>query len=340
MANSPRPRTYEATTSLTASKDGVTNVAQHEDDGDYEEEDCDETLDKFKNEIDDEDYDGGLQTTPISTKVEYKGKFGGSAKGRECHRWTPAQEAAAVEHMLNIRAEGKIIGEKAFQELHNRLLATFGVEWNHTVSGIHNAWFRRDLGKRVKRQEARKKAQKEIQEQLEDTALGLSEKSKRERKRKSSIKSGAGIKRVRSTNHTDDEMDGKPAEKKADDVTRALGVDLSLLNITTPNNILQDGSFASTLLPIATTPASSLPLFEARDYPTVTIAFKHFSNNTHRRKPFTACRDVRQLFTQAVTGQVFKDVTTQYMVLAAKIGSSKKYIWMAQNDEDDYEKLV
>jgi hypothetical protein len=56
--------------------------------------------------------------------------------------------------MVEIRAEGEVVGDSAFEELHRRLVARIP-GWNHSVSGILNAWHRRKLVHKVYRAETR-----------------------------------------------------------------------------------------------------------------------------------------------------------------------------------------
>jgi hypothetical protein len=56
--------------------------------------------------------------------------------------------------MVEIRAEGEVVGDSAFEGLHRRLVARIP-GWNHSVSGILNAWHRRKLVHKVYRAEAR-----------------------------------------------------------------------------------------------------------------------------------------------------------------------------------------
>ena len=99
---------------------------------------------------------GSADASPVPARNETRDqrRFGGSSKGRKFYRWTPRQELAAVEAMVEIRAEGEVVGDSAFEELHRRLVARIP-GWNHGVSGNLNAWHRRKLVHKVYRAEAR-----------------------------------------------------------------------------------------------------------------------------------------------------------------------------------------
>lgn len=147
-----------------------------EDDEDDESNEQDEVMDEDK----DEEYESDIKPAtrrrkPTTTRepATTTRKIGGSRKGRHCHRWTPAQQNAVVKHMLAIHAEGEITGDETKVECHKRLIAEYGDKWNHTVSGIQNAWHRRGLARRVKREELLMKAQQEVNEAEEDKKLGI-----------------------------------------------------------------------------------------------------------------------------------------------------------------------
>jgi hypothetical protein len=59
-----------------------------------------------------------------------------------------------VEILAEDEVEGEVVGDSAFEELHRRLVARIP-GWNHSVSGILNAWHRRKLVHKVYRAEAR-----------------------------------------------------------------------------------------------------------------------------------------------------------------------------------------
>ena len=283
-------------------------------------------------EIADGDFIADSPAAPAPKKATDKRKNGGPLPGRTCNRWTPSQEDAALKVMKEVRAEGMLTGAARFEEVYSRLIAIYGSEWNHSASGINNYWHRRKLGPIVYREEARNRIEKERQERREDEELGLIVKGNRVRKRSNSTTTNfiVDTKREPST----DDIDGDVLAQTAETAPKRRRLVLGSSDMPLHRETVSNTPFSSSPPPV------DLPQVQARDFPSVTIAFKHFANDTRRKKPFSACRTVRDLFTQAVTGHVFQDTRTQYMVLAAKVGASKKYVWMAQNDQDDYDKLV
>ena len=173
-------------TSPTSEDDAMTDVGQLEEDDHYEEEDAEDFGDDeddendegselgAKDEDDDEEYESDVKQKPAATKpIKNRRNIGGSTKGRRCERWTPVQEDAAAKHMLLIHDEGELLGDKKMVELQERLVGEFGAAWNHTLSGLYNAWHRRGLNKRFQREGERAKAKKEQEQALEDSKLGI-----------------------------------------------------------------------------------------------------------------------------------------------------------------------
>lgn len=323
----------EIKTSPVSQGDNLNDVAMY--DEDYDEVDGG-VADEAKDEIDDEDCGGGAGPKPVGTKnrkTTDKRKFGGSSKGRKCYRWTPKQEAAAVDTMLEIRAEGEILGDACFDELYKRLVAKYGSDWNHSISGIHNAWHRRDLVTRVHRAEARAEQQKRLQVEKEDEELGLTAKDKRGWKRKYSSKYATSqIKHGRSPDNENEVVD---REKPVITSKRSR---IGTSGLTTRSSLSINTTFtpASVSSNLFTPPATMSPSPAVLDFPTVTIGFKRHNNTTRRTREFTDVNTMHKFWNQVVATPMFNNLETDFMVVKVVINNGRNPLHMAQHDKADY----
>jgi hypothetical protein len=268
-------------------------------------------------------------------KATDKRKFGGSSKGRKCYRWTPKQEKAAIAEMLQIRAEGEILGDACFEELYKRLLSK-DPAWNHSVSGIHNAWHRRDLVQYVIRAEAKAKQEKRQQQAKEDKELGLAFRSKRPLKRKSATKSAIPAKYERGDNATDEETDVESMffskRRRTDSPRTFTGTNLRDLDTTFSCDLSAPNVFTS--------PATTSSDHRVLDFPTVTIGFKRHNNSSRRTREFAEVNTMNRFWNQVVATPMFNNLGTAFMVVSVWVGAAQKPHYMAQHDKVDYADFV
>lgn len=313
-------------------------------------QDYGDTSDDIEGEF--EDNGGSADHTPVlgakvngkrkgKEKATDKRKFGGSSKGRKCFRWTPKQEKAAIRGMLQIRAEGEILGDACFEELYKRLLAR-DPTWNHSVSGIHNAWHRRNLVAAVQRSEAMaRREQEELQKKI-DKELGLAFKPKRPAKRKTTTKKSQHLTKhecdTNSLNEDDEETDdalmfvSNRKRPRLGSFTPLTQPNLASLDAASPRNLPATNVFAS-----PATMAASQRVF---DFPTVTVSFKHRKNGSRRTRDFTHVDTMNRFWNQVVATPMFNNLREDFMVVAFWFGESERRYTMAMHDELDYAYFV
>ena len=295
----------------------------------YEEDDSGSDGDETRDISEDSDYRGSADASPFPAKR----RFGGSSKGRKCYRWTPRQELAAVEAMVEIRAEGEVHGDAAFEEAHRRLVARVP-GWNHSVSGILNAWNRRKLVNKVIRAEAKIAREKRLQQEQEDEALGLTINGKGTLKRKSTGGFTTPKKHEHAAHNADEETDEEavPTGKRSRTLSFGSSARPGLRNPTT--NLSYDMSQTS----LFTTPAtmSRAPAPDVPYFPTVTVGFKRYNNNSRRIRDFSYVNNMQRFWNQVIATPMFANVQTAFMVVTVLIDESQKPHYMAQHDKIDY----
>ena len=301
----------------------------------YEEDDSGSDGDETRDISEDSDYGGSADASPVPAKNRTRGqrKLGGSRKGRKCQRWTPRQELAAVEAMVEIRAEGEVFGDAAFEEAHRRLVARLP-NWNHTVSGIYNAWHRRKLVNKVIRAEAKIAQEKRLQQEQEDEALGLTITGKGTLKRKSTGGLTTPKKHEHAAHNADEDTDEEavPTSKRSRTLSFGSSARPGLRNPTT--NLSYDLSQTSLFTTPATTsraPAPDVPYF-----PTVTVGFKRYNNNSRRIRDFSYVNNMQGFWNQVVATPMFPNLDTASMVVTVLINESQKPHYMAHHDKIDY----
>jgi hypothetical protein len=327
---------------------GVKNLVPQYDE-DYDEDD-DAMLDYEEDDLR-EDGDSAGQTPVADVKAEGKGKgkgkaqdkraFGGSSKGRKCHRWTRKQEMAAVKGMIEIRAEGEILGDLCFQELYNRLIAR-DPTWNHSVSGIHNAWHRRELVKEVVRAETITRRKKEIAQARLDKQLGLEFKDKPTLKRKAATKPSGVLAKTEhgaSPDGEGNEDEGETSDEESLFVGKRRRYNPST-PLTQPNLARHNTASSRTLSAFNIFPSPATIPDPVFDFPTVTISFKPHHNNTRRTRDFSYVDTMNRFWNQVVATPMFEDLANAFLVVLIRIGDSEKTYNMAQHDKPDYANFV